>query len=540
MGKILKFLTIPVFLMILSGCGGGEEEGKDADAEDNLEPDITQEDGIGDRIELDLSEVGEEVQEDIQDIPPEDIQAEDVSGDVLDVPPPPPCEAPPPPAIGTECHSSSDCSGEHPRCFSEDREEFNGEEYVSWMGGYCAETGTGTTVCDIDDPVATCPEGMKCMYLYDWGTSKVYGCMDACYPEKTGTNPPELYDFNCGCREGYYCNITNGVCLPGCSHNRECCEVWRDLNSNYERDEGEVEVVTGCTNWCDNDPSVDGGASYACINEGTPGAEFSGSCIHDSQCPADGRCLDPINYTDNNGNPYFPGGYCLKDRCDASGRDCGGGNGHCANLGTNDDPFWACVKACHVGDDPDSTGFPCRQSPTEEKMTCMPLFVETPFLDTNDFDGYCWYGNFTTVTQPNYERDCSAPQDCWSPLGLGNCYTMAGTSVSFCSVICTQDLAENHAVCGANGEGVCWASQTALCWKACDTPRGNLGANGCPLTEPPAWACYPTADFSDDVFVATGASLPAGFCFPACKSDSWCSETFGTSMTCDSQTGICR
>jgi len=65
--------------------------------------------------------------------------------------------------------------------------------------------------------------------------------------------------------------------------------------------------------------------------------------------------------------------YCLKDRCDAVGRSCTDGEGNCANLGEDDDPFWACTKACHLGSDPDANDFPCRKTPATERMTCMPL-----------------------------------------------------------------------------------------------------------------------------------------------------------------------
>jgi hypothetical protein len=532
----ILFMVFCAAALSLPGCddGGGEkDETTDQDAEDIRQDDVRVDDVPSDRdVQQDDVVVDDVVQDDV----PED------EGDVqedADVPPPPPCEAPAEPAIGTECESATDCDADLPRCFTEETVEFNGEEYVSWPGGTCAIEGTGTLVCDIDDPVATCPEGMKCVFFYDFGSSSVYGCLDACNSDVPDTDPPELYDFNCGCREGYYCDMGSGICQPGCSHDRECCELWIDANDDYVRDAGEVEVLSACTNVCDNDPTVDGGASYQCVNNGTAGATFSSPCEHNSQCPVNGRCLDPYWYTDDDGEPYFPGGYCLRDRCDAVGRGCSAEGGNCGNLGTADEPFWACVTACHLGDDPDGASFPCRKTPAGEKMTCLPIFTDEPFLDTTDFDGYCWYGNFTTVTAPDYTTECTDPAQCFSPLGLGNCYTLADVDVSFCSSICTEDLAVNHAVCGSAAEGVCWASMTGMCWPACDTPGGALGANGCAVTDPPAWACYATADFSDDMFVATGATMPAGLCFPACTSDTDCTDLFGTAMTCNTSTGVC-
>jgi hypothetical protein len=518
----------------LTACGDGGGEGDVATDEDAGDAD-------GRDVPADRDVPRDDVApEEVTEVVGEDVPAEDITPDNPDAPPPPPCEAPPDPVLGMECTASTDCGGDYPSCYTERRQEYNGEEYVSWLGGYCAEMGARDFICDIEDPVATCGEGMKCMYLYDMGDIPIYGCMDACNPEKPGTDPPELYDFNCGCRSEYYCEMNAGTCLPGCSNDRECCEIWRDADGDLARDEGEVELLTACTNWCDDDPTIDGGASYNCINEGTAGAEFSGPCVHDSLCPADGRCLDPYNSTDDAGNPNFPGGYCLKDRCDAVGRGCTDGAGHCGNLNTTADPFWACVKACHVGDDPDGAGFPCRKTPAEEKMTCVPNFTDQPYLDTTDFDGYCWYGNFNTVTDPDYATDCTAPEECWSPLGLGNCYTLVDAGISFCSVMCTQDLAVDHAVCGSDAQGVCWASETGMCWPACDAPGGAPGANGCPATSPPAWACYATADYADDTFVASAATMPAGFCFPVCVDDAWCGDMFGTAMTCDTTSGVCH
>lgn len=537
------FLTLIFTLSTVVKCGGdgGKEEDGEAEEIEGQEVDVV------DTIDV-------EPQPDAPDVIPDgpvDVLPEETTGEEIeettdvpeeaDIPAPPSCEEPPEPAIGTTCTRDEDCEGEFARCYTERSRTFNGEEYISWKDGYCSLQGVRDSVCDIDDPYNTCPEGMKCMYLYDFGTIPVYGCMDACNPEIPGTDPPQLYDFNCGCREGYECNITAGVCLPGCSHDRECCEVWQDNDGDYERDEGEVEVLSECTNWCDNDPSEDGGASYSCINEGTAGAEFSGPCTHDSQCPVDGRCLDPIWYTDDEGNPLYPGGYCLKDRCDATGRECSDGSGNCANLGTDSEPFWACVKGCVVGSNPDAPDFPCRTEPADQKMTCVPLFVSTPFLDTTELDGHCWYGNFeSTVENPNYATDCSEPSECYSPLGLGSCYTISDTDINFCSVVCNEKLAIENGVCGLAGEGVCWASMTGMCWPGCDTPGGELGANGCPPAEPPAWACYSTSDWAEEVFVAEGATMPPGFCFPACTDDTWCSDMFGMAMTCNTTTGICE
>ncbi|MFH1435776.1 MAG: hypothetical protein ABIJ56_08690 [Pseudomonadota bacterium] len=531
----LLFVLLLGLGVALGGCNG------DGDDEDTTtDPDVVDDrtDAVDDPVDDPVDDRTDPVDDPVEDTVPDTV--EDVATDEEEENPVhPPCADPPPPEIGEECDSYTDCGGEYPRCFEEDIEEFDGETYISWLDGYCGLQGTGTLVCDIENPDETCPEGMRCMYLYGWGSAAVYGCMDACTSDIPDTDPPELYGFNCGCRASYECSITGGVCLPGCSHSRECCEVWRD-DGDYVREEGEVEVLEGCTNYCDNDPSDDGGATYSCVNMGDLEAAFSDACLHDSQCPADGRCLDPIWNTDDDGNPNFPGGYCLKDRCDADGRGCGGSGQHCANLGTGDSPFWACVAACSLGDDPDGESFPCRQEPADEKMTCAPFYMDDPFLDTSDFDGYCWYGNFESeVADPNFGADCEAEADCWSPLGHGHCYTMTDFDVNFCSVGCNETLAVDHDVCGAAAEGICDLARSGICWPSCDDPGGPLGENGCPVTDPPAWACYATADFADDLAVADGATMPTGFCYPACEGDEDCTAFADTGWVCDTDSGVC-
>jgi hypothetical protein len=53
-------------------------------------------------------------------------------------------------------------------------------------------------------------------------------------------------------------------------------------------------------------------------------------------------------------------------------------------------------------------------------------------------------------------------------------------------------------------------------------------------------ACDPIAGFGPgtDSFVATGARMPAGVCWPRCADDAWCLEMWD-SGTCDTLTGVC-
>jgi hypothetical protein len=342
------------------------------------------------------------------------------------------------------------------------------------------------------------------------------------------------------------------VCLPGCSTDEECCQVWVDGNGNGYRGPGEVFFDDDCTNWCDGDdsgeyPDDDCRASFQCINEGDPSADYDSECLFDSDCPPQARCLNEHQYADDDtGEPYYPGGMCIKDRCDLVGRGCDGA-AECVNLGSPGDPFFACIHACQVGFGPGDPSNPCRDcagsDPDCVPYTCTPMPPESwhgPGSTVND--GICLPAIITDPSGPQHDpgESCESDEECLSPLGLGGCYSFSGAP-GLCGVQCNQELAEDHDICGApetpgeEAPGVCWSG---LCFAACDVPNGTVGSNGCPQDTQACFDNGPGA-YGGYTHVSADGTPPAGFCFSGCLDSAWCNDVFGVALSCNPTTGQC-
>jgi hypothetical protein len=455
--------------------------------------------------------------------------------------------------IGAPCTTAATC--DHAAdCLAESQEFFNGERYVDSYQGMCALYGPGNEGCDPDVPT-TCPAGANCIYFFENMGTEYYGCVDACEPVDTSGNP---YDYNCGCRIGYECIVTNhspaqGVCFGGCSHDRECCERWWDENGDYNRQPTEVVVKEGCTNTCDNGglfddttpPPEDCTVSFSCINNGDTSNVWSGPCEGEAWCPPDGRCLDPFNYRDETvtpPEPYYPGGVCIKDACNFAGRGCTEYGGACANLGYADDPFYTCVGTCHFGRELTDTDYECRTTAGQEQ-SCTP--VDSDFwysAPTDGSDGFC-LNPYNAGGSKVLGETCADDSECTSPYGIGTCLEFSLAMTPFCGMNCSDSVAVNMALCGGDidpddpavntATGACWSG---ICWESCPDPTAALGANGCSSADN---ACYPTSLFGTYVKVGTGLDVPTGMCIPKCANDAWCSDFWGMPMTCDPTTGVC-
>ncbi len=392
-----------------------------------------------------------------------------------------------------------------------------------------------------------CGPGSACLYAgQDPAGRRYYACLDACAVADSRLNP---HTSNCDCRDGYECSLTAEVCLPGCSNNRECCEIWRDgdRNGNTVLDTGEegdrirqAREVTllppdECTDTCDLC------WTYQCSMDGCPGGlcQIGGMCEHDSDCPADTRCLTEWNYE-------FDGGYCLKDRCDLSGRDCPTGSG-CAELGRD---FQACVPTCEVGTQPGDTGYECRDVgevgvPDTGDHACSPI----SYTGGTTATGFCWYGNFAGGTV-GLNQPCTDDPECNSPLGLGACFSLRDQPPNFCSVSCIVDPAVPNRqalaarLCGAPAiptDPAPAACVGGLCVATCDLPGAPLGSNGCPAN----MACYSFAGFLYGTVIAPDAAAPRGLCWPRCpavRGNAWCTDIFDGRpgfTVCSTSTGIC-
>ena len=447
---------------------------------------------------------------------------------------PPECpEGPPSGPIGAPCTRDYECEGDA-GCYPEQVENYDGETYIDWPGGYCSRSGAGSEGCDPMDP-GTCPEGATCLYQGEYMGLEWYGCFDACTPADSRGNP---YDWACGCREGYQCNSSYGLCLTGCSHDRECCELWDDGNYNGRRDSGEVTFFPECDGYCDNEWDEECRASYSCIYSGSESAIISDPCEHNYQCTPNGSCLSSLLTDPETGDPYYPGGYCTIIDCQLEGRECSEYGGVCANMGGMLSPYYMCVRPCHVGTSPEDEDYKCRTEPEGAEHACMPAwagaFIEEP---PEGEDGYCWVGNFSGGDGAIGE-DCSDDDDCASPLGLGFCMDYFGRE-SFCTVVCSEDLVADHQICGeADGEGVATGlCAWSYCFEGCSDLDSPADENDCSREK---MACMPLYVLGSYTYVPEGAERPLGVCMTPCRNDRWCERYFGPSRTCNEETSSCE
>ena len=124
---------------------------------------------------------------------------------------------------------------------------------------------------------------------------QAYGCLDSCSVASSSGVP---WTNNCDCRTGYECSLGGEFCVPGCSNDRECCEIWHDGDGGADdgmRQAGEITELPPeeCTDSCDP-------CTFACVREGCPGGDcaIGDPCEHESDCPAHGRCLDEYSYAE--------------------------------------------------------------------------------------------------------------------------------------------------------------------------------------------------------------------------------------------------
>lgn len=538
----LFFVTLIVFF---SGCGGcyqstpsnQPQDGSDEQEEWPWPDDDWRRDDIPGEPNFDLDVVPPPPDMDIAD----DYREDDPTEPDLSPPCPPEClTIPEDGEIGAACVTPADCEY-GAMCYSESVEFFQGEMYVSGYGGQCLLIGAESEGCDPMVP-ATCPSGSLCVFSGSSMGVDYYGCFDACEPMDPFWEP---YDYNCGCREGYRCDA--GICVDGCSNDRECCEIWRDLNGDYARQVDEVIVKEDCTNVCDNgglydEPPEHPGlcaVSFDCINYGDPSTRCGDPCEGDAWCPPGGRCLDEFHYG-------IPCGYCTIDDCNLVGHGCEECGGLCLNLGYPDDPDYICVPTCHFGKMPGDPDYECRTAPPGCEHACWPIedsMWHTPPDDGSD--GYCWIGNFPGGDSP-IGSACEEDEECVSPFGLGTCWNFTAyvPMAPFCSAACHETASEEYAICGHDlypddpedntATGACWSH---YCWEGCDNPDGPLGSNGCTQSE--AMACYETFLFGSYITAGDGLDVPPGICVPACMDNAWCADFFGMPMSCNTETGVC-
>jgi hypothetical protein len=405
-------------------------------------------------------------------------------------------------------------------CVAEASHVYDGLMYVDWPSGYCVDA-SWTAGCDPAAPDA-CPDGARCVHLGLSSCEDRWACLDACAPVDEEGVP---FAFNACCRPGYRCDRGLGVCLPGCSNDRQCCESWSDADGDTQRDEGEVSLDGACTRTCDTD-------SFVCSGEGA--GTYVSACTIDADCPDEATCL-PEGCSSIYG-PSFPGGLCIRERCDLGSVDCSVGAGACVDLAVAGVFTPVCLAACATGTAPGDGAHPCRDA-----YACVPAcegsWVGSP--PAGGQDGWCFPANPSTATVDTLYAACSADDECYSPLGLGLCLTTAGRSR--CSIACNASLARDHDLCGAPSTGgdpapgACWACR---CRRACEDPGSPLSSDACAASG--ALACYPATGLFGEITCSATAAAPAGLCLPACTGVDDCTALWGMPLACDTATGLCE
>lgn len=388
--------------------------------------------------------------------------------------------------VGGPCESAANCGGNF--CLAE-------ASFPGFPGGYCLGQPNLLATCDPWEGTG-CAPGAKCVYMGgDPEAPGAYLCLDAC--AVAGTNNA-AHRTNCDCRDGYACDPVTGGCLPGCTTDEECCRAWTDADGDTAIDPGETAPVADCRGGCDL-------ASFLCAYDGAPGAVLGDPCAHESECPADSRCLPEAS-------SGIAGGMCIRERCDLDGHACDGGSG-CNDLGYFLNPYRVCVRGCEVGSGPGDPGYRC-----EEGQACWPAEFAPPPRDFREADGYCWTGNWSSVTVHNIYSPCTQDADCWSPGGLGACLQFEPGGPGYCVVHgCTHpDLAT---ACAEGGGGACIEELVGLdhCVKGC-TPGLEPTAAGCPA----GFGCWEIGGI--------------GFCYYACAGNPDC----GGSWSCNTRSRGCE
>jgi hypothetical protein len=434
---------------------------------------------------------------------------------------------PPDGPVGRPCVLNEDCGVSGLYCMQESTDSYDGAAYVSFAGGYCAAFGYGASVCE-PRVSGSCPEGSLCV---PFGADRTGRAMSGCFDECAASSSlGEPWTTNCDCREGYQCSRQGEICLPGCTHDRECCEIWEDRNRDGGRDPGEVTLLgpDRCADACDR-------CTWTCTRRGCPGGacRVGDPCAHDADCPPLGTCI-----AERPADGSFSGGMCMQDRCDLIDRECPAGSG-CGNLGGMFYAYRVCVVPCEAGSGPGDPGFGCRDvdppGPSPGDYACRPADERFWFDGAGD-TGYCWAGNFPGGAVP-IGGPCMESDACASPNGVGFCLDLPGVP-GFCSAACNATTAAaGHCEIdppAAEATGMCLFG---FCVEACDVPSGPLGESGC---ADPTMACYASVGFRAFLSTTEGKDLPPGFCWPSCLTDAGCRDMWNEdAMRCDRPSGVC-
>jgi len=382
-------------------------------------------------------------------------------------------------------------------------------EITFFNGGYCTNASLSSpasregaagacdpTPVDSDPGMDGCPPCSKCMAfgLDPMGINIVY-CAERCTPSATG-NP---------CRTGYTCDLAARACVSGCASDGECQVYRADTNGDGRLDtEGpdggvspdrlRLDVAGGAT--CNI-------ATGRCTQPGTGGVEAGATCVLNSECEMDGRCISDLQFDG------WADGYCSKNGCDVLG--CAG-RGKCLDVGGGEN---LCTAACKIADDPgdSATGVGAGDDDCRDGYACFWDGTSSPSMPIN---GGCLPGNYNSIALENIGAACidpdgagprSSDEMCWSPYGFGECYfTEANSS---CAVLGCANLPSG--ACGMGNTCVSLSLATSLCLRSCTLPGTCSAAMG--------RGTYGCVDL-------TGTGTGSKHCFPGCLADGDCNGAY--------------
>jgi len=427
-------------------------------------------------------------------------------------------------------------------------------------GGYCTtswpQTGATPATCNLrgtEDVDPVCGDCSTCIDIFGLDTA-----------DNTATEVPGMCAQNCTpsldsneCRDGYDCLLTQEVCFLGCQSDDEC-RITREDNNGVEGIQTPADCDPDATDGdpanCTPDDCGSGSPADAdaCDNPelnfdnlvydtesaaicdpdtsrctgapSTPTASGGDPCTEDSECEAEGFCIE-----EDPDDGSWAGGACTKFRCDLAGNECAN-DGICQEAGVG---VFACFEGCTVG------GFDTTSDPS--------TWVVDGVSQTTCREGYgCFWGGAAAggtadngvclpieyseaVTEPNTGTGCTEDSDCFSPFGNGFCITGDSFSEGYCSVRnCaapwfTEGTPEDQNVCGDSGICVNFSPMDdpdptfALCVQECTDASECGDGLGCVDFTADNKACWPGCATDADCKTGERCSMagdPEAACVP--------------------------
>jgi hypothetical protein len=268
--------------------------------------------------------------------------------------------------VGGACAEDRDCGDGYACIVEVTAEDGMGGFFTDYAGGYCAPVvpGGGEFATCVVGEEGACDLGARCIPVGPVTAGPAGRCRDACAVADVAGVP---YPANCDCREGYRCDLSLEVCVPGCLRDADCCLEWIDGNGDGVRAAEELAAISECIGVCNP-------FTFRCEYPGDSEAAIGDDCWHDSECPAGATCW-ALPGSERNGLP----GVCLLERCDLAGRDCPVGAACVEGLPLLGLPPF-CGRPCRIGAGPGEPGFACGVG-----TTCVSVVLPDP----DDGDGVC-------------------------------------------------------------------------------------------------------------------------------------------------------